>query len=494
MTSKNSKNSKKLNDFMKGVSLPEGMNKKIITGLSLDSRRVKKGDIFFALKGSSQDGNKYIDEAITNGAKLVFTDQKENIRNSKVFYHPKLRQNLGLIASSFYDEPSKKLDIFCATGTNGKTTYVETLSKISQRISLKTGYISTINSCINGKKIEISNLTTPDPITIQQTLGLMVDNNCSIVSLEASSHGISQKRMVGTKIKVAVLTSFSQDHLDYHKTIERYAKTKRSLFTEHDVESCLINIDSDFGLSLYQDLEKLHKKVYSISFQKEANFKISFLATGSRKIKVRLDSDFGQMRFYVSTFSQTMASNIILAVCSLLITGEPIDLLEKSVEEISLPEGRMDLMEIGLLNNCIIDFAHTPEALENCLKEIRKNFEGNLWCIFGCGGDRDKTKRKEMGKIAERYSDKIILTNDNPRFESPKKILDDILTGIISKKVHIEEDRKKAIEYALKLIHSSKTKNNLLIAGKGHERYQEIDGEHFEFNDKEVVTKIFENL
>ena len=209
MTSKNSKNSKKLNDFMKGVSLPEGMNKKIITGLSLDSRRVKKGDIFFALKGSSQDGNKYIDEAITNGAKLVFTDQKENIRNSKVFYHPKLRQNLGLIASSFYDEPSKKLDIFCATGTNGKTTYVETLSKISQRISLKTGYISTINSCINGKKIEISNLTTPDPITIQQTLGLMVDNNCSIVSLEASSHGISQKRMVGTKIKVAVLTSFA---------------------------------------------------------------------------------------------------------------------------------------------------------------------------------------------------------------------------------------------------------------------------------------------
>ena len=486
--------SKSLNTLLQKINLPSYIKETLVYGLSLDTRNIRKDEIFFALKGQNFDGNNYIDDAIKKGALIVLSDNPNLENNRQVFYYPDLLKEIANISSIFYDHPSQKLDIFCATGTNGKTSFVESLSQISQNLGIKCGFVSTISTSVGKQELVDSILTTPNSINLNRVLSESLSNNCKIAAIEASSHGIVQKRLEGIKIKVAVLTSFSQDHLDYHKTIAAYEAAKQSFFFDNDIESSLINIDSDFGARLYTSLKLSKKLVYSISIHKESDFKISFTRKNLQNIYVTIDSPFGSINFYVNTFSKMMASNVAIAVASFLITGVPLDVLANKIQDVFLPKGRMELVKINKNSYCIIDFAHTPEALSKSILEIKQSFSGKLWCIFGCGGDRDQKKRSLMGKIAEDFSDFVVLTNDNPRFESPKAIIANILEGMEKPElVFIQEDRYKAINFCLKKIISQKDPINLLIAGKGHEDFQLVNGSSINFNDKKVVLNLLNN-
>ena len=484
-----------LSKLLVGISVPSIHKDKLVEGLSLDSRKVKKGYLFFAINGEKNNGSNFIGEAIKNGAIFILTDQESASITSNIVYLANLSKEIGLISSRFYGNPSSSLELFCATGTNGKTSYVELTSNIARKLGIKSGYISTINYSTNENKLFASSLTTPDPINLNAQLSKMVTEGCKLGAIEASSHGLVQNRLSGIKINMAVLTSFSHDHLDYHETLENYALAKRSLFVDLDVEIGLINIDSNFGYNLYKELKDIGKKIYSISKKREADFKVIFKKNSFNYTELELISIIGNINFKVNTFSKMIAFNSALALSSLGLKGIPLKNIAGVMSQLIFPEGRMELIKINKVSSCIVDFAHTPDALLQSLQEIKESIKGELWCLFGCGGNRDVEKRTIMGSIAEELSDRVILTNDNPREEAPMTIIKDILSGMVNPSLAvIEEDREKAIYLCVKEIYSSKKPINLLIAGKGHEKHQLIGNKYFKFNDKQVVLSTLKIL
>ena len=459
-----------------------------ISSLHLDSRDVKEGGVFFAIKGTKLNGIDFIEEARSKGAKLIISE--ELINNKGVVHCDNLKELLGKFASRFYSYASKELTTFCATGTNGKTTSVETYANICKRLGKQCGYISTIGKSINGKVVdEPSHLTTPDPISLNQSFSEMLMNGATHAAFEASSHGLDQGRLSGISIDYAVLTSFSQDHLDYHKSIEKYGNAKRILFKELQPKHSFIQIDSEFGLSLYEDLVENKAEVFSVSLEKKSDFSALFNKTDD-SLDVYLKSPYGETEFNLSTVSRYIASNVICSIAALSVEGVKIDKLAECASEISFPAGRLESMRVGK-DICYVDYAHTPEALKHTLKEIREFYGAEIWCVFGCGGDRDKGKRPIMGRIAEDYSDHVVITDDNPRNEAPQKIMDDILEGTTkSENIKTISDRREAIKFTLKEMAKRKSMNIMLLAGKGHENYQIIGSKRTKFDDRETLLSL----
>ena len=460
-----------------------------VSALSFDSREIDYGNIFFALKGNKQDGRDFISEAKSRGAKLILCE--ENIQDTSVIQVDNLRDYMGKVASRFYGDPSRKLKTFCVTGTNGKTSCVESLAKLAYNLGSNCGYLSTIGVSLDGiNVIRDSELTTPDSIYLQKTLAEILDNGSKFVALEASSHGLAQKRLSGTVVNTAILTSFSHDHLDYHLNIEDYKNSKLSLFRDLNPETSIIQIDNDCGSQIYSELSKADKSVYSVSSKNKADFRYSYTRNNENKLDTELISIFGNYFFTLNTLSSVLASNIICSLAALILNGLDIKNLIENVKNLKLPNGRMELIKLNKNNYCCIDYAHTPEALEWALKELRESFEGKLWCVFGCGGDRDKLKRPLMGAIAEEYSDVIVLTNDNPRSEQENLIFKEILSGVKDPaKVVTLANREEAILYSLHSADKENSRNIVLVAGKGHEAYQEIKNRKLVFDDKEVIYK-----
>jgi len=460
-----------------------------VSALSFDSREIDYGNIFFALKGNKQDGRDFISEAKSRGAKLILCE--ENIQDTSVIQVDNLRDYMGKVASRFYGDPSRKLKTFCVTGTNGKTSCVESLAKLAYNLGSNCGYLSTIGVSLDGiNVIRDSELTTPDSIYLQKTLAEILDNGSKFVALEASSHGLAQKRLSGTVVNTAILTSFSHDHLDYHLNIEDYKNSKLSLFRDLNPETSIIQIDNDCGSQIYSELSKADKSVYSVSSKNKADFRYSYTRNNENKLDTELISIFGNYFFTLNTLSGVLASNIICSLAALILNGLDIKNLIENVKNLKLPNGRMELIKLNKNNYCCIDYAHTPEALEWALKELRESFEGKLWCVFGCGGDRDKLKRPLMGAIAEEYSDVIVLTNDNPRSEQENLIFKEILSGVKDPaKVVTLANREEAILYSLHSADKENSRNIVLVAGKGHEAYQEIKNRKLVFDDKEVIYK-----
>ena len=460
-----------------------------VSALSFDSREIDYGNIFFALKGNKQDGRDFISEAKSRGAKLILCE--ENIQDTSVIQVDNLRDYMGKVASRFYGDPSRKLKTFCVTGTNGKTSCVESLAKLAYNLGSNCGYLSTIGVSLDGiNVIRDSELTTPDSIYLQKTLAEILDNGSKFVALEASSHGLAQKRLSGTVVNTAILTSFSHDHLDYHLNIEDYKNSKLSLFRDLNPETSIIQIDNDCGSQIYSELSKADKSVYSVSSKNKADFRYSYTRNNENKLDTELISIFGNYFFTLNTLSGVLASNIICSLAALILNGLDIKNLIENVKNLKLPNGRMELIKLNKNNYCCIDYAHTPEALEWALKELRESFEGKLWCVFGCGGDRDKLKRPLMGAIAEEYSDVIVLTNDNPRSEQENLIFKEILSGVKDPaKVVTLANREEAILYSLHSADNENSRNIVLVAGKGHEAYQEIKNRKLVFDDKEVIYK-----
>lgn len=485
-------NTKSLYNLLKGISNtdPDRYKKLKISGISLDSRQIRKDFLFCALKGEKADGNDFIKEAFERGAAFCLTDNRKSTHLNTLFVDD-LRKYLGVISSRFYDNPSKNLEVFAVTGTNGKTSCVEFISQISKLLKSQCGHISTIDISINGKDVKSSSLTTPDSTELQKYFSEMVRAKSTIVAFEASSHGLEQYRLSGTSIDTAILTSFSNDHLDFHKTINNYKNAKRRLFNELKPKNIILNIDNNLGDEIYKDLKKGRKPntFFSVSGKKEADFQYSFSRTNKDKIKVKLRTPEKEVLFKLNTVSRPLASNVICALAAFLSRGYNLDNIYQNLEKLTFPKGRMDLIDLNQKDKCYIDYAHTPEALETSLIELREAYKGfKVWCIFGCGGERDKEKRPKMGEVAESLSDFLVITNDNPRMEEDTKIIDGIIKGIKEKKkCTIIPDRTKAILHCLNEIKGYKSKNILLIAGKGHEEYQDIQGKRIQLSDHDLV-------
>ena len=469
----------------------------LIKGISLDSREISEDFLFCAVSGEKTNGSNFIEEAFRRGAIFCLTDN-EYIKDSNTLYFEDLKGKLGLISSRLFDDPSRKLDTFAVTGTNGKTSCVELISQIAQLINFQCGYISTIDISFDGKDVDHSSLlTTPDPISLQRYFHRMVEKNTQQVAFEASSHGLDQDRVVGTSIDTAILTSFSQDHLDYHENIQNYKQAKKKLFYELKPRNIILNTDNLLGKEIYRDLQNKNKSCsfFSVSSEVDADFKYSFSRSKNRHIDVNLDTPEKTVKFSLNTISRPLASNAVCAVAALISRGFDLDEAYPKLKDLKFPKGRMDLINLSKKDMCYIDYAHTPEALETSLIEIKHAYsEHKLWCIFGCGGERDKDKRPKMGKIAELHSDFLIVTNDNPRSENALDIIKDIRKGIRgNKKVKFIESRKDAISYCLNKIKTNGEKNVLLISGKGHEDFQDILGERINFSDHQQVKDFLKN-
>lgn len=441
-----------------------------ISSVSIDSRYVQLDTLFVAIAGAQVDGHDFINDAITRGAKAVIyekdlTEYKNGITYIKV---ADTHRASGFIASTFYDNPSKKLKLVGITGTNGKTTVATLLHQLFMNLGYKAGMIGTVVNKINYDLMEAVR-TTPDTITLNATLAQMVGAGCEYCFMEVSSHAISLHRIMGLEFAGGVFTNLTHDHLDFHNTLDEYANTKKEFFTNLPEESfALSNLDSDYGEFM---LEHTKANKYFYSRDKLADF--------SGRIETKLIGDFNQ-------------SNVLAVIGTVVLLGIDKKVAIDKIKYLDPAPGRFVSIKSAKGITGIIDYAHTPDALENVLKEINKlKGDNKLISIIGCGGDRDKAKRPVMAKIGYDLSDILILTSDNPRTEKIEDIINDMCAGLpndFEKKTQIIPDRHDAITCACEI---AKSGDYILLAGKGHENYQEVNGIKTHFDDTEELKKCF---
>lgn len=483
---------KKLSDLLYKVSIEKliGNVGSSIKNISFDSRKIESGYIFFAIKGYDLDGHKYIPKAITQGATVVVCEELPEELSDYVTYVQVKNSSiaLGIVASNFYDNPSEKLILAGITGTNGKTTTTTLLYNLFTQLGFRCALLSTIENRISDKVLN-SNHTTPDPITINQLLAQAVDEGCQYAFMEVSSHGIHQNRLAGLTFKIGAFTNITHDHLDYHQTFSNYIAAKKKFFDELPKTAIAItNMDDKNGLIMLQNTN-VKKVTYSLKSNSEYKGKI---------IENRLDGmllQFNNQEFWTVLAGKFNAYNELLAYTIASELGfDSLDIVT-ALSKLQRVKGRFETYVSDDKKYIIVDYAHTPDALQNILEAINQSRTRNekLITVFGCGGHRDKEKRPKMGNIATRLSDLAIITSDNPRDENPDEIIQEIETGIepqnTNKYLSIT-DRKQAIRTAIKM---AAPKDIILIAGKGHENYQEINGKHFPFDDMKIAKELLKN-
>lgn len=483
---------KKLSDLLYKVSIEKliGNVGSSIKNISFDSRKIESGYIFFAIKGYDLDGHKYIPQAITQGASVVVCEEFPEELSDYVTYVQVKNSSiaLGIVASNFYDNPSEKLTLAGITGTNGKTTTTTLLYNLFTQLGFRCALLSTIENRISDKVLN-SNHTTPDPITINQLLAQAVDEGCQYAFMEVSSHGIHQNRLAGLTFKIGAFTNITHDHLDYHQTFSNYIAAKKKFFDELPKTAIAItNMDDKNGLIMLQNTNA-KKVTYSLKSNSEYKGKI---------IENRLDGmllQFNNQEFWTVLAGKFNAYNELLAYTIASELGfDSLDIVT-ALSKLQRVKGRFETYVSDDKKYIIVDYAHTPDALQNILEAINQSRTRNekLITVFGCGGHRDKEKRPKMGNIATRLSDLAIITSDNPRDENPDEIIQEIETGIepqnTNKYLSIT-DRKQAIRTAIKM---AAPKDIILIAGKGHENYQEINGKHFPFDDMKIAKELLKN-
>ena len=484
-----------LNDLTVSEYLPEIE----VKGLTLDSREVEPGYVFIALEGQFDHGLAYAEAAINKGAVAVLCDEKfdqycQQILSrlmSRAICVPvrSLKDRLGGMASQFYAEPSENMFICGVTGTDGKTSVSHF---IAQAMRQAYGLSAVIGTLGNGliDNLQESTHTTPNVIDLHKMLANFYQTGVEHVAMEVSSHGLDQKRVANVNFDVAVLTNLSRDHLDYHGDIASYKQAKKKLFTENASKSLVLNIDDDFGAEIFNE-NKNNQDIwlYGLDEDKVKQSKLYVFASSIRNavngIAFTLNSSKGVADVNVQLIGEFNVYNVLASMCVLLESGINFNHAVKYIGKLHTVTGRMELLAIKDRPSVVIDYAHTPEALTQALVNVRKHTTGKVICVFGCGGDRDTGKRSLMAKAAEKLSDLVILTNDNPRTEDPLKIIDDIKQGIENEiQLIVEVDRKKAIKHAIEI---STVEDMVLIAGKGHELFQIIGDEKFAFSDKEIA-------
>jgi UDP-N-acetylmuramoyl-L-alanyl-D-glutamate--2,6-diaminopimelate ligase len=459
----------------------------VVTGVCFDSRKVKPGFLFVAVKGTQSDGHEYISKAISLGATAVVCETlPQNPPAHITFVTVKnSAQALGTIASNFYQNPSEKIKLTGVTGTNGKTTVATLLFKLFTSLKYKCGLISTVENKIVDEVIP-STHTTPDPVQLNELLGQMVEKGCTHVFMEVSSHAIDQERIAGLKFVGAIFTNITHDHLDYHKTFENYIKAKKKYFDELGSDAfALVNADDKRGMVMLQNTKA---SKYSYGLKKVVDFKGKIITNSIEGLEL----DLAGKTVWFKLIGDFNAYNLLAVYGAAILLGEDSDQVLVTLSSLKGAVGRFDLVLPGSKKIAIVDYAHTPDALKNVLETIAQFRSGNeqVITVVGCGGNRDRAKRPLMASIACRLSDKVVLTSDNPRDEDPVEIIKEMQSGVTPSEVRktlIIADREEAIKTACMMANE---KDIILVAGKGHETYQEIKGVKYPFDDKEVVERM----
>lgn len=457
-----------------------------IEHITMDSRDVKPFSLFVAVSGTTVDGHGFIDKAIASGAVAIICEKIPDYPTGNITFIqvPNSAESLGYIASNYYDNPSEKLEIVAVTGTNGKTTTATLMYRLARKMGFKSGLLSTVVNVINDREIPATH-TTPNAIALNKLLAEMVGNGCTYCFMEASSHALHQHRLTGVQIRGALFTNITHDHLDYHKTFNEYIKAKKILFDMLPSSAFAItNTDDRHGDIMVQNCKG---KVKTMALHSMADYRAKVLENSFTGLHLVIDNH----DVYTQLIGGFNAYNILSVYAAAMELG--LDKMEvlTAISALQAPDGRFQFIKTPNGITAVVDYAHTPDALKNVLKTIADIRSGNeqVISLVGCGGDRDKTKRPEMARIAAEWSNRVVLTSDNPRSEDPETIIQEMKEGLDSvmmKKTLALTDRREAIKLACTLANAG---DIILIAGKGHERYQEIAGVKHPFDDFQLVSE-----
>ncbi len=474
-----------------------------ISGLSLDSRSISKGDLFFALQGSQQHGVEYSQQAVANGAAALAWEASSQVNVNDLpssipcLEIENLQNKLGLICKRFYNNPSSQMNIIAVTGTDGKTSVSQFIAQALHQLDVSCGVIGTLGY---GRfpNFDAASHTTPDAVRMHSILNDLYLSEVHHVVLEASSHGLNQGRLNGVEIDTAVFTNLGRDHMDYHQSLDDYFRAKRLLFQSPQLKNAVINIDDEAGVRLAEERSsQLNVITYSIDsklMDKNSYVNATNIEYVAGETSFEIVSSFGRANIKTNLFGKFNISNLLAVMGSLITSGFEFEQAVKIISNLKTVPGRMEFVDYERNLNkqdlpaVVIDYAHTPQALINVLKVLKEHCAGKLWCVFGCGGNRDKGKRKLMAQAVEQHADIAVVTDDNPRFENPDEITDGIVKGFSSASSYtLIHDRQKAIEYAIQ--HAS-APDIVLIAGKGHEAVQIINHDFLPFDDKKIAREI----
>jgi len=486
------KHTKSLASLLAGIVFVDPEKDCQISGLCFDSRTVRPGDLFLAYPGEYADGRRYIEEAIAGGAAAILAEASgwsQHVTSDRILRANDVRHKTGQIAARFYDYPSRQMNVIGITGTNGKTSISWLLAHALNHLKSSAVYFGTLGFGFPEDLKETSH-TTLDAIHLEHHLAEFLEKGVKAAAMEVSSHALDQGRVDHVEFKTAVLTNLTRDHLDYHKTMEAYGEAKARLFHQFGLKSAVINLDDAFGQHLYKNMKR---DIFTIGYSllnSNADIYAEVSAESASGIGAKIKTPWGEGYLKSPLIGRFNIYNL-MAIIGVLGLEYPLDQILSCMPALPHVPGRMETIISSQGTVFIVDYAHTPDALENVLSTARALTKGHLWCVFGCGGDRDPGKRSLMGEVAERLADKIILTNDNPRTEDPSKIIEQILEGISEKaqknKLSVVLDREKAITQAFD---QAKSDDIIVIAGKGHERYQIIGTQTLPFSDEAVCRKI----
>jgi UDP-N-acetylmuramoyl-L-alanyl-D-glutamate--2,6-diaminopimelate ligase len=477
-----------LRELLEGMARVPGVANRAISGLQTDSRRVRPGDLFFALPGSVSDGRDYIGDAVAAGAAAVVYESNDGfvLHGAPVpaIAIAGLRHRIGFIADRFYGSPSRHLLVVGVTGTNGKTTCTQLLAQALDRPPQRCAVIGTLGDGFPGA-LNASLHTTPDAVTLQRLMAEFLDRGATHVSMEVSSHALEQGRVNGVAFHVAVFTNLTRDHLDYHGDMQSYGAAKAALFAMEGLQYAVINHDDAFGREL---LARIGSRVRTLSYGIEGGeVRARELRLSPEGMHLRIATPAGETELRSPLIGRFNAYNLLAVLAVWLALGLELQEASARLAHARPPAGRAERFggEHGK-PLVVIDYAHTPDALEKILLALREHARGRLWCVFGCGGDRDRGKRPVMGGIAERFADIVLLTDDNPRHEPGEAIIRDIISGMTASPEIIRE-RRCAIAEAVR---RAGPDDIVLVAGKGHEDYQQVGDMRLPYSDREVVRAI----
>jgi UDP-N-acetylmuramoyl-L-alanyl-D-glutamate--2,6-diaminopimelate ligase len=459
-----------------------------ITSIEMDSREVKNGSLFICINGYTVDGHDFAGKAIENGAAAILAERKLDVE-IPVIVVKDTKRAMAVLADIFYGQPTHTMHLIGVTGTNGKTTTTHIIERILNEANKKTGMIGTMYIKIAEELKNVKN-TTPESLTLQKTFREMRDKDVSHAIMEVSSHALHLGRVHGCDFNVAVFTNLTQDHLDYHKTMEAYKYAKGLLFAQlgnrfdhENVKIAVLNEDEEAT----EEFKKMTSaKILTYGIKNSADVMAKNIKMTSKGTEFDLITPVGTKNVTINMVGEFSVYNVLAAVSACLASSIDIETISRAIEAMEGVRGRFELVDGGQDFTVIVDYAHTPDSLENVLQTIKQFAEGRIFCVVGCGGDRDKTKRPLMAKIATKYSDEPIFTSDNPRSEDPQMILRDMEAGVTGEHYHSILNREKAIFFS---VENAKKGDVILIAGKGHETYQQIGNKTFDFDDREIALK-----
>ena len=484
----------KLSCLFKGLSIKFPYKDIEVTDITNDSRKVKKGSLFVCIDGVNADGHNYAKKAVQNGASVILTQKKLGLENE--INVSDTRYAYSIICANFFGNPAQSLKLIGVTGTNGKTSITYIIKHILEKCGYKTGLIGTIHNMVNEEIFETNN-TTPDAYELQKLFAIMKEKGCEYCVMEVSSHAIEQGRMAGCNYECSIFTNLTQDHLDYHGTMENYMNVKKKLFEVS--KTGVFNIDDDYAEKMIKNLKC---EIVTYGIKNKADFTVENIVCKPDGVQYDIEINSEKIKIIQNIPGVFSVYNSLCALVCMIKLGLPVKDIVAALKTSTGIKGRAEVVPTGKDFTVIIDYAHTPDGLVNiinAMREVKNKMQinpgekGDLTVLFGCGGDRDRTKRPLMAKAVMELSDKAIITSDNPRTEQPSKIIEDILEGTKGYKIPyiVIENRKEAIKYAIK---NAKTNDIIILAGKGHETYQILKDGTIHFDEREVVKEALNEL